>query len=153
VDAFFKEAATVFDFIQIRDSTYLNWRYCDPRSGPFVVRVAEQDGQMLGYCVLLTFERRPAIVDLLALPGRTDVVRSLVEDALAEFRRRGAAAVLIHTVQRHPYNEALRRSGFLDRDGTALALISPAWLPRNELEFLADPGARVQLMLGETDYV
>jgi GNAT superfamily N-acetyltransferase len=153
VDEFFREAATAFDFIQIRDATYLNWRYCDPRSGPFVVRVAEEDGQILGYCVLLTFERRPAIVDLLALPGRTDVVRSLVADAIAEFRRRGAAAVLIHTVQRHPYNDVLRQTGFLDREGTAIASVSPAWLPRDELEFLADPGARVQLMLGDTDYV
>ena len=153
VDDFFREAATAFDFIQVRDATYLNWRYCDPRSGPFAVRVAEQDGRILGYCVLLTFDRRPAIADLLALPGRIDVVRSLVEDAVAEFRRRGAASVIIHTVRRHPYNDVLRRSGFLDRKGTAIATVSPAWLPRTELEFLAEPGARIQLMLGDTDYV
>jgi hypothetical protein len=153
VDGFFELAARPFDLIQVRNAEYLNWRFCDPRSGPFVVRVAEQDGQLLGYCVLLTLESRPAIVDLLALPGRLDVVRSLVEDALAEFRRRGAPAVAFRTVERHPYNEVLRRLGFLPRRAVAVASFRPIAIDEQTTALLRDPACRVHLTYGDTDHV
>ena len=153
IDAFFEQAAQAFDLIQVRSAEYLNWRFCDPRSGPFVVRVAERDGRILGYCVLLTLESRPAIVDLLALPGRLDLVRSLVEDALAEFRRRGAAAVTLRTVERHPHNEVLRRLGFLPRRAVAIASFRPIAIDAETTALLRDPACRVHLMYADTDHV
>ena len=85
VDELFDDAASGFDFIQVRRHNYLNWRFCDPRAGPFVIRVAEEDGVMLGYAVLASIDGRGNIADLLARPGRSDVVESLVRDATVRF--------------------------------------------------------------------
>jgi len=49
---FWREAATQFDLIQVRARDSLNWRFCDPRGGPFIVRTAREDGRLLGYVAL-----------------------------------------------------------------------------------------------------
>jgi hypothetical protein len=153
IDAFFEQAAQQFDLIQVRDAAYLNWRLCDPRGGPFLVRIAERDGEILGYCAMLASESRPAIVDLLALPGRLDVVRSLVEDAVAEFRRRGAPAVSLRTVRRHPHNDVLRRLGFLDRNAVAVASFRAITVDGAASTLLRDPACRVHLTYADSDNV
>ncbi len=114
IEGFFEEAAKPFDFLIVRGKDYMNWRYCEPAGGRFTVRVAEQDGRILGYLVFKVGEGSGYIADLLALPGRIDVVRSLVEDALHLFREVGVELVTCWMIWRHPYNGMLRRYGFVD---------------------------------------
>lgn len=153
IGEFFDEAARPFDYLIVRDEDYLNWRYSDPAAGSFTIRAAEQQGKLLGYLVFKIAEGEGWIADLLALPGRTDVARSLIEDALQLFREAGLERVTCWMISRHPYNGILRRTGFIDskRDvGFRYRVVS---LDKRELEFLADPGARVHLTHGDTDWV
>ncbi len=32
-----------------RNRDYLNWRYCDPRAGGFLVTQAEENGRLVGF--------------------------------------------------------------------------------------------------------
>ena len=153
VDVLFAEAAAAFDVIQVRDVAFLNWRFCDPRGGPFRVRIAEQDGQLLGYIALLVTHSRAAIADLLVLPERLDIARSLVADALDHFRREGAAAVAVRTVERHVYNEVFLDAGFIARRATAVAGCYPDAADPVPLAVLRDPASRVHLMYADTDHV
>ena len=153
IDECFAQAAKPFDFLAVRSRDYMNWRYCDPAAGPFTVRAAEQEGRILGYLVFKVSEGGGYIVDLLALPGRIDVVRSLVEDVLDLFRQAAVELVTCWMIARHPYNGILRRYGFVDsgRDvGFRYRLVS---LDESEVEFLGDPGARIHLMHGDSDWV
>ena len=153
IGEFFDEAARVFDFIVVRSRDYLNWRYCDPAAGRFTVRAAEQQGRLLGYLVLKVAEGEGSIADLLALPGRSDVVRSLLEDALHHFRGASVELVTCWMVSRHPFNGILRRYGFFDSRRSVGCRYRTLSLDRSELELLEDPRARIHLTHGDSDWV
>ena len=153
IEGFFEEAAQPFDFVIVRGKDYMNWRYCDPAGGRFTVRVAEQQGRLLGYLVFKITEGEGYIADLLALPGRIDVVRSLVEDALRIFSEAGIELVTCWVISRHPYNGILRRYGFVDSRRDVGFRYQPVSLDESELEFLADPRARIHLTHGDSDWI
>jgi hypothetical protein len=152
-DGFFAEASAGFDLIQVRDATYLNWRYCDRRAGPFVVRAAEEHGRLLGYCAVVVSPTRAILADLLALPGRLDVAADLVEDALEHFRRERAPAVMVRTVERHPYNEIFARAGFLPKKAVAILQSNTHSLDAPTIELMRNPACRIHFMYGDTDHV
>jgi GNAT superfamily N-acetyltransferase len=153
IQGFFDEAAKPFDFLVVRSKDYLNWRYCKPAGGHFTVRIAERQGKMLGYLVLKISERTGYIADLLALPGRFDVVRSLIEDALGLFRDAEVEMVSCWMISRHPYNGILRRYGFLDSKRDVGFRCRPITIDYSELELLDDPRARVHLCHGDSDWI
>ena len=153
IGGFFDEAARPFDLIVVRSKDYMNWRYCDPAAGRFRVRVAEQDGRLFGYLVLKIAEGEGSIADLLALPGRSDVVRSLIEDALRTFREAGVELVTCWMISRHPYNGILRRYGFFDSRRDVGFRYRAMHLEESEVEFLDDPRARIHLTQGDSDWV
>jgi len=153
IDRFFDEAARDFDFLVVKTRQYLNWRYFDPAAGRFTVRVAEQGGRLLGYLVFKITQGEGYIAELLALPGRTDVVRSLLEDALGLLQEAAVEQVTCWMIARHPYNGILRRLGFIDsrRDvGFGYRAVS---LADGDLDFLEDPQARIHLTHGDTDWI
>jgi hypothetical protein len=153
IGGFFDEAARSFDFAVVRTRDYLNWRYFDPAAARFTVRAAEEEGKLLGYLALKITEGEGCIADLLALPGRTEVVRSLVEDALGCFREAGVERVTCWMISRHPYNGILRRYGFIDSRmdvGFRYRVTNP---DEGELDCLADPRARIHLTHGDTDWI
>jgi hypothetical protein len=153
IDGFFDEAARPFDFVVVRSKDYMNWRYCDPAAGRFTVRVAEHEGRLLGYQVLKLTEGDGYIADLLALPERIDVVRSLIEDALALFRDAGVESVSCWMISRHPYNGILRRYGFIDSKRHVGLAYEPRDHDSTALEFLDDAGARIHLTHGDSDWI
>jgi len=153
IGGFFDEAARPFDFVVVRSKDYMNWRYCDPGAGRFTVRAAEDQGKLLGFLVFKITEGEGCIAELLALPGRTDVVRFLIEDALWLLREAGVEQVTCWMISRHPYNGILRRYGFIDskRDpGFSCRTIDP---DSTVVEFLDDPSARIHLTLGDSDWI
>jgi hypothetical protein len=104
-----------------RDRRYLNWRYCDPRGGKYIVRQAEKDGKVLGYCVLRINRSNPDnlkgyIVDQMALPNRDDVLNALTYDAVEYFYENGVNDVLVWVFDEHPFNKLYKRYGFVDVD-------------------------------------
>jgi hypothetical protein len=153
IGGFFEEAARPFDFMIVRGKDYLNWRYCERAAGRFTVRAAEEQGKLLGYLVFKIAEGEGYIADLLALPGRVDVARSLVEDAHRLFREARVERVSCWMVRRHPYNRMLRRSGFVDSRRDVGFRINPISLTESEIEFLTDANARIHLTHGDSDWV
>ncbi len=152
-DRFFDEAARPFDFLVVRHQEYMNWRYCDPGAARFTVRIAEQEGSILGYLILKVSEGEGYIADILALPGRADVVRSLIEDALHRFREAGLEQVNCWMIARHPYNGILRRYGLMNSGRKVIFTYRAESLDDEVLAFVADAGARIHLTQGDSDWV
>ena len=107
VDGFFDEAAEPFDFIPERSASYLNWRHHDTRAGQFVTLVAEHEGRMLGYAALRMIQSRAHLADVLTLPGRPNVVASLVQRAVTIAASAGASGVECTLPVRHPYTSPM----------------------------------------------
>ena len=119
VDQFWMKTAPSFDFIVERKRDYLNWRYCDPRSGDYTVKMALQDGELVGYSVLglnRLIEHYPVgyIMDILVLPGREDVINMLAQDAVHHFESLNVNIVNYQVIKGSIYGEALKKHGFLD---------------------------------------
>ena len=153
VDAFFDEAARPFEFIQVRDHNFLNWRYADPRSGDSTIRVAEEGGAILGYAVLHVGQGRGHIMDLLALPDRLDVVQSLVGDALDQLTPHQVESVHCWMASEHPYNEVLKGHGFVPSRNSVAFTYEPLSMDAEALAFLSDPHAPIHFMHGDSDWI
>jgi GNAT superfamily N-acetyltransferase len=153
IDGFFDEAARPFDFLVVKSRDYLNWRYCEPAGGRFTVRVAEQERRLLGYLVLKLSEGNAYIADLMALPDRLDVVRSLIEDALRLSREARAELVSCWVVARHPYSPILRRYGFVDSRMDPRFVRKPVEEDSTLLDFLDDATTRIHLVHGDSDWI
>jgi predicted N-acetyltransferase YhbS len=119
IDKFWEEISKHYSFIIERREDYLNWRYCDPRSGDFIIKQVEGDGQILGYSVLRINRSRSDysvgfIVDLLTLPHRLDVADALVSDATRFFDSNDINIVNCQVVKNHPHTKVFKRYGFLN---------------------------------------
>ena len=154
--AFLESAAAAWDVIPMRSVEYLNWRFCDPRAGTFVVRATEQDRTLLGYAVLHQIGSRGHIMDLLALPDRLDVVRTLVGDAVSEFSAAGTAAVECWMLREQPYARVLRQAGFVLLPGRSAEEDSEiGWygpgLTAEDRTLLMSPDARIHIVRRDFD--
>lgn len=116
-NTFWNEIKDHYDFIVERTREHLNWNYCDPRGGNFTVKLAEEEGRMLGYIVLGMDETREygkgEIIDLLTVPGNLNVADVLLEDANRFYDDNDINSVTSLVVEGHPYEMVFRRHGFL----------------------------------------
>jgi len=121
-DVFWAEIQKHYNFILDKSSQFLNWRYCDPRAGRFIVKQAIKDSKVFGYIVSELREddeySEGFIDDLLALPGRLDVVHALLDDSCSYFDDLNVNVVHYMVVRGHPYQEISSRNGFLDSHRT-----------------------------------
>jgi GNAT superfamily N-acetyltransferase len=153
VDGLWKSAAAEFDFIAGRSHRYLNWRFCDVRGGNFRVLTAEQDDRLLGYAVARVSHGTGYLADLLALPGRLDVVKSLTREVLTELASQAIDEVRCWLPSRHIYFDALAGLGFSAIKTTQDLTYQPLRTPETELSLLLQPQARVHFTAGDTDLV
>jgi GNAT superfamily N-acetyltransferase len=154
IEAFCQKASTAFELIQERSLDYLNWRYADRRGGDFTIRLAEHDGQILGYSVTSISADRGYVADLLALPGRSDVAHSLIDDATAILDEVDGMSHTVCWLPRfHPYHDLFRSMGFIDSFRSTGAAYRPLGLDADQLSFLEDNKAGIHLMIGDSDHV
>jgi hypothetical protein len=153
VDGFFDDASTQFEFILVRSKEYLDWRYGDPRAGTFDILCAEEGSRLLGYAVLRISYGRGYIADLLALPGRDDVVDSLLASALATLERSEVTDMECRLPGVHPYRAALERQSF--REGRRIMPMTflPCRATAERLEFLSHSDAAMHQVLADVDLV
>ena len=121
IDDFWATIRGYYGFIHEKSSSYLNWRYCDPRAGEHYIKVAVSGGKILGYAVSeLKNDEYPKgqIVELLALPERLDVINALFEDSCNYFDGLGVNVVHYLVVKGHPYQGISNDHGFIDSRGT-----------------------------------
>jgi len=152
-DALFEEASRQFDFIRERTSAFLNWRHADARSGVCAIKQAEEEGRILGYVVLCTSGDTGTVADVLALPGRLDVVERLIQQSLAHFTQHGMSSVDCWVPTEHPYRPILVRNGFTHKKRVVPLSYRYLRVPASQLEFLSNPRAKVHIMANDTDLV
>ena len=150
-EAFLERATAAWDVIPLRSVEFLNWRFCDPRAGKFTVRVAEVAGEILGYSVVHAVGARGYIMDLLALPGRLDVVRTLIDDTISQLDEVGTAAIDCWMLREQPYARMLNQAGFVRLPGRSAEVSGEiGWyggdFGSEGRALLASPDARVHLM-------
>jgi GNAT superfamily N-acetyltransferase len=150
IDNFCRDALAPFELAIVRDRTYLNWRFADPRAGRHAIRLAEEDGALLGYAVYATARGKGFIADLLVLPERLDLIRAFVLDAGRYFGERGIGRMRCWSPRRHPYRDVLLGAGF--------RVLRPVGqfgfgLRGRELPPRDDPHAAVHFTVGDTDIV
>jgi hypothetical protein len=152
-DALFEETSRQFDFVRERSAAFLNWRHADPRSGSFTIMCAEHEGVLLGYIVLSTFGETGIIADVLALPGRLDVVEGLIQEGLVHFAALGMSSVDCWMPTAHVYRPVLVQSGFTHKKRVIPLSYRYLRAPASQLEFLTNPRAKVHIMANDTDLV
>jgi hypothetical protein len=150
-DALFEEAAGDFDVICERTSDFLRWRYGDRRAGPFRVRTISGDGRLLGYAVLRWAGSKAYLADLLAVPGRLDVVETLVADAVDLALAARSTGIECFLSRHHPYRAALARQGVIDTRINVFVEYHPISASMEDLRPLSDSLARVHFQMGDTD--
>lgn len=119
-DLFFEKVAAVIPCIQEKDSTFLNWRY-GPDSPQFPVEVIAVRGRqgLLGYAVIKVIDRvkESFILDLMTLPGYTQVARALLRESVRYSRQRRAHMIRYRYLESPvtPREADLGRMGFFNR--------------------------------------
>lgn len=118
IDVFWSKVKDSYSYILERKMDHLNWRYCDPRGGAFHVKQAVKDGEILGFIATEVREgegySEGYILDLLALPSRSDVADALLKEACKYFDGLGVNAVHYQVVKGHPYQLLSTKSNFID---------------------------------------
>lgn len=154
IDDLWEQASSSFDVIAVRKKGRLNWRYADARAGAFQIELAEEAGRVLGYIVLRAMRRKGYIADLLALPGRLDVVASLVREGLAYCGGMRAEKVECWLPALHPYRDTLRRLGFqFSKPRRPPFIYGPLRVPAEALDILRRPSTSVHFMIGDSEGV
>lgn len=119
ITEFWKQISEHYDFIVERNPDHLNWRYCDLRGGDYIIKIAEEDGRILGYSVLRINRYRKdypvgVVVDLLAIPERFDAAHALMADAVNYFDSHNVNIIQSLVVKNHPLERIHKIHGFLD---------------------------------------
>ena len=128
-DELFEAVAAVVPCIAEKDAAFLNWRYGpDSPQYPVTLLGVKEGGDLLGYAVLkvTTGGIDGYVMDLMTLPGRHEVARTLIRDAVSFFRGHG-----VHLV-RYRYGESpvsvrsedLRKLGFFHRKSRRNVLLA-----------------------------
>jgi hypothetical protein len=127
-DKLFESVAAAVPCVAEKDAAFLRWRY-GPGSPQFPVRVlGVREGEtLLGYAVLrVTKEGNNGyLLDLTTRPGRDDVARSLVRDAIGHFARAQVYIIRYRFLESptSPRTRDLWRLGFFPRNNRRHTLL------------------------------
>lgn len=160
-DRLFERASPQFDLMLLKSSSYLNWRYADPRGGTSWIRSAYRNGRLNGYMVhkvdVKNGTRFLNIVDALVDRGDEVALQALLVDAMALARDLKIETVLCCLPEKHPYNHVLTDLGFMSQVRlTGERQMGMIWFNRTGEERLTETlrgRPAVHLMLGDTDWV
>jgi len=158
IDEFWDSIKESYAFILERKKEYLNWRYFDPRAGHYRVLQAEEDGKMVGYSVLRINHYKPDnlkgfIVDLLAAPGRLDIVDVLLKEAVRYFEGLGINAIFSLGFEDHPYSSIYRNYGFVTYTKSKLYLWLTEDLGKAIERLRKSKVERAHIALGDEDEI
>lgn len=115
VDALWERARRPTKAMVIRDRRYLNWRYRDRPDATYLLYGFERGAELEGFLVArrTTYKGMPwgYLVDFLTPENSRDAVSSLIDAAVDELRRLGAAAVVCYVTD-DDARATLYRRGF-----------------------------------------
>jgi hypothetical protein len=119
VDKFLKAVYGDYNYMIIRDTEYINWKYSTKGVGDYRKFIVKENGKLVGYAVLRANrynKKYPVgyIVELMTRKHRPELTSPLVEKALNYFSATGVNIVNFLTVKNHPYIDVLKGFGFID---------------------------------------
>lgn len=158
IDTFWNEIKDHYSFIVNRGKEDLNWRYCDPKGGKYIVKQAEGDRGILGYIVLRINKYREDypigyIIDLITLPDRLDVADALLKNAIRFFDDSAVNGVHYCVVKNHPHESLFKRNGFLNSRAHLFVSYHPIRVESEIDEFQKAPANRLHFQYGDTDFI
>ena len=112
IDAFWTKFAESNPFGLVKDSCYLNWRYCDHPSVTYHITLAEYQGQIVGCLVIRHKGLRSEIAELMAHPKYPKIQMLLLEAAIQQARGSGDILLSAWANAQHSGFSALRQAGF-----------------------------------------
>jgi hypothetical protein len=120
-DELFESVAATVPCVAEKDAAFLRWRYGpgSPQS-PVTVLGVRGGGSLLGYAVLRFTREGDSgyLLDLTVRPGRRDVARSLLREAVLRFAKAGVYIVRYRFAESPtaPRGDDLLRFGFFPRE-------------------------------------
>ena len=150
VDYLLEDVSRNHDFILYRNHDYLNWRYCDPRGGDYILKVAESDNKVIGYIVLrinkLESYYHGYIVELVNCHSRMDVAEALLNSSLQFFKENEVNAVSYQVIRGHPHEALFAKYGFSGGEGERKVFYNYTGLEK--VTFESFPRSRVYFSFG-----
>jgi len=158
IDAFWQSVKDSYSFVTERSREYLNWRYCDPRGGNYIIKKAEEDEHLVGYIVLRInrYDQdypKGFIVDLCTLTNRLDCADALIASAIGFFDERKVNITSYRALKGHPHERLFGRYGFLDNRDRIMVGYEPLLLGREQDSFKNTPSNRLLFQHGDIDWI
>ncbi len=98
-----------------KNMSYLTWRYQRNPAKQYEAVIAESGQKILGYLVMSQEGRQSFISELLALPERADVLKSLLSTAVTRSQNLGSLILTAWMPSTHPYHKLLQQAGFISQ--------------------------------------
>lgn len=131
-DRLFEKIAAVAPCVPEKDTAFLRWRYGpgSPQAPVTILGVMDYE-DLLGYAVLRESQwgwdpKRGYLLDLTALPGRHDIARVLLREAVRHFVQAGVYVIRYQFLKSHtsPRAKDLWRLGFVFRNSQRHTLLA-----------------------------
>jgi hypothetical protein len=127
-DELFQSVAATVPCVPEKDTAFLRWRYGPGSPQSPVIVLGVRDGEaLLGYAVLRVTAGgdNGYVLDLTTLPGRQDVARSLLRDAIWHFAQAGVYIIRYRFLESptSPRGKDVRRLGFFPRESRRHTLL------------------------------
>lgn len=154
INEFWREVSTQYNFIIERNQDYLNWRYSNLMIGEHSIQQAEEDGKIVGYCVL-SIDRKNKnypygqIDDLLVLSNKPYIVDSLLAEATKYFMRKGINISGALTVSGHPYLKIFKKLGFIGIKTMWHTCYVDNGIEKDIEKFAKGPASKVHICYGD----
>lgn len=154
INEFWREVAPKYNFIIERKQDYLNWRYSNLMIGEHRIQQAEEDGKIVGYCIL-SIDRQnknyPSgrIIDLLALPDKPYIADSLLAEAIKYFVKNGINVSSALVVNGHPYSKIFKKNGFVSMKTKVNIGYIDNGIEQEVEKFATGPASMVHLCYGD----
>jgi GNAT superfamily N-acetyltransferase len=140
-------------FYILRDSSYLNWRYCN-NPDKYTILAAIKDKEYLGYIVLkISKDNSTGILcDFITVNDRQDIFWALVKKAEQILKRSGTELIQLRCIVDSPYYNILNKLGYYDHGPESyqpICIYSKTELGKRVLE----KSGRWHFTLGDSDEV
>jgi hypothetical protein len=159
INNFWEENKHQYKYAVKRDHEYLNWRYCDPRGGEYIIYVAMEAGKILGYIVLRINRFDPnyptgCIVDVQTAINSPGVAEALTDEATVYFDNKDVNYSYSHVVEGHPYTRILQKRGFLNSRQHLNLFYNLYTASRDEFQKMSEsPKSETWYCYGDRDWI
>lgn len=118
MDLFWGNILNYYDFIIEKNSSVLNWRYCDSRNERCIIKQAVRGREVLGFAVLMVKNEKEYpegyMMELLTYPDRVDVTDALIKSVCRSADELNINVLYSMNIKGHYYQQVLERNGFVN---------------------------------------